>query len=297
MPRAKQRTPELRDRLLEVAIATLSEEGIARFTTRRVAERAGTSVPAVYELFDDKAGLVRAMFFEGFRLLGGELARVPLTADPVADLERLVPVFRLFCRAYPRLAQVMFSRPFADFEPGLEELAAGASVREVFVGRIQRGIDAGLVGGSERHGARIALNGLLVSPQVQVRGRGDFADAGDRPGDPDERLPGGVVVAFRAATLTGSPRASEVDHRSPDVADEGHTCIDRNAHLEPRPPGAALNRPLSAAPIPARPRGAGTVRTADTSNKEGHDLVADELVDHRLRHVARGSASRRCRTG
>ena len=70
MPRAKQRTPELRDHLLEVAIATLSEEGIARFTTRRVAERAGTSVPAVYELFDDKAGLVRAMFFEGFRLLG-----------------------------------------------------------------------------------------------------------------------------------------------------------------------------------------------------------------------------------
>ena len=57
MPRAKQRTPELRDRLLEVAVATLSEEGIARFTTRRVAERAGTSVPAVYELFDDKAGL------------------------------------------------------------------------------------------------------------------------------------------------------------------------------------------------------------------------------------------------
>ena len=118
MPRAKQRTPELRDRLLEVAIATLSEEGIARFTTRRVAERAGTSVPAVYELFDDKAGLVRAMFFEGFGLLGSELAKVPVTDDPVEDLERLVPVFRLFCRAYPRLAQVMFSRPFADFEPG-----------------------------------------------------------------------------------------------------------------------------------------------------------------------------------
>ena len=38
-----------------------------------------------------------------------------------ADLEHLVPVFRLFCRAYPRLAQVMFSRPFADFEPGPDE--------------------------------------------------------------------------------------------------------------------------------------------------------------------------------
>jgi AcrR family transcriptional regulator len=74
MPRAKQRTPELRAHLLEVAIATLSEDGIVGLTTRRVAERAGTSMPAVYELFSNKAGLLRAMFFEGFRLLGAELA-------------------------------------------------------------------------------------------------------------------------------------------------------------------------------------------------------------------------------
>ena len=111
MPRAKQR-PELRDRLLEVAIATLSEEGIARFTTRRVAERAGTSVPAVYELFDDKAGLVRAMFFEGFRLLAGELAQVPVTEDPVAEL--------LF-REAPRGLGVL--KPLGEGTEGLGSLA------------------------------------------------------------------------------------------------------------------------------------------------------------------------------
>jgi AcrR family transcriptional regulator len=127
-------------------------------------------VPAVYELFDDKAGLVRAMFFEGFRLLGGELAKVPVTADPVADLERLVPVFRLFCRAYPRLAQVMFSRPFADFEPGPTELAAGASVREVFVGRIQRCIDAGLLAGDPNDMAHVLL-ALAQGLAVQEAGR------------------------------------------------------------------------------------------------------------------------------
>ena len=89
MPRAKQRTPELREHLLEVAIATLATDGVAGFTTRRVAERAGTSVPAVYELFVDKAGLVRAMFFEGFRLLGAELSdgRAWLPAlEPARDL-------------------------------------------------------------------------------------------------------------------------------------------------------------------------------------------------------------------
>src|ERR1700754_175227 len=111
MPRAKQRTPELRDRVLEVAIATLGEEGIARFTTRRVAERAGTSVPAVYELFADKAGLVRAMFFEGFRLLGTELAKIPQTDEARADLERLGPGFWLFLRAASKVAPRWFCAP------------------------------------------------------------------------------------------------------------------------------------------------------------------------------------------
>jgi AcrR family transcriptional regulator len=170
VPRAKQRTPELRARLLAVAVATLNQEGVARFTTRRVAERAGTSVPAVYELFDDKAGLVRAVFFEGFRMLGAELATVPATADPLADIEALVPVFRLFCRAYPRLAQVMFSRPFADFEPGADELAAGESVRGEFVGRIQRGVDAGLLAGDAVDIAHVLL-ALAQGLAVQEAGR------------------------------------------------------------------------------------------------------------------------------
>ena len=69
MPRAKQRTPELRDQVLRAAVAMLADDGVAGFTARRVAEDAATSVPAVYELFGDKAGLVREVFFEGFRQL------------------------------------------------------------------------------------------------------------------------------------------------------------------------------------------------------------------------------------
>lgn len=165
MPRAKQRTPELRDRLLEAAVATLDEEGVARLTTRRVAERAGTSVPAVYELFDDKAGLVRAIFFEGFRRLGRQLAEAPVTGDPVADIEALVPVFRRFCLDSSRLAQVMFSRPFADFDPGPEELAAGESVRDIFLSRIQRCLDEGVLVGDAVDIAHVLLalaKGLAV---------------------------------------------------------------------------------------------------------------------------------------
>src|ERR1700747_3043933 len=105
MPRAKQRTPELRSRFLECAVNALGEHGVSGFTTRRVADLAGTSVPAVYELFDDKAGLIREGFFEGFRMLGRELATVPVTDDPLADVERLVLVFRRFCSERTALAR------------------------------------------------------------------------------------------------------------------------------------------------------------------------------------------------
>jgi AcrR family transcriptional regulator len=147
VPRAKQRTPELRDRVLQVAVAMLAEQGVAGFTTRRVASGADTSIPAVYELFGDKAGLVREVFFEGFRQLRARFDRLAPAGDPREDLVRVLDAFRRFVHRNPVLAEVMFSRPFADFDPGPDELAAGGSFREVVVDRVQRGIDAGVLAG------------------------------------------------------------------------------------------------------------------------------------------------------
>jgi AcrR family transcriptional regulator len=145
VPRAKQRTPELREHVLRVALATLAAEGVAGFTTRKVARGADTSTPAVYELFGDKAGLVREVFFEGFRLLGERLDRLDETDDPLADLAGVARVYRAFVRENPVLADVMFSRPFADFDPGPADLAAGAAVREHVIARVRRCIEAGAI--------------------------------------------------------------------------------------------------------------------------------------------------------
>ena len=145
MPRAKQRTPELRDRLLQVAVAMLEDDGVSGLTTRRVAQEADTSTPAVYELFGDKGGLVREVFFEGFRMLRRRFDQLGTSSDPMVDLVAVIGVFQGFVRENPVLAQVMFSRPFADFEAGAEELAAGSSVREFIVGRVARCAEAGLL--------------------------------------------------------------------------------------------------------------------------------------------------------
>jgi AcrR family transcriptional regulator len=157
MPRPKQRTPELRDRLLRVAVGMLETDGVAEFTTRRVAAGAATSTPAVYELFGDKAGLLREVFFEGFRLLQLYLDQVPATDDPRSDLIALAGAYRRFARDNPVLLDVMFSRPFADFDPAPAEAEAGRAVRELVVGHVQRAIDAGILAGDATDNAHVLL--------------------------------------------------------------------------------------------------------------------------------------------
>jgi AcrR family transcriptional regulator len=147
MPRAKQRTPELRDRVLCSALAALEIDGVRGFTTRRVARDAHTSTPAVYELFGDRAGLVRAIFFEGFRRLAEDLGGLERTDDSRQDLIACIEAYRAFVIANPVLAQVMFSRPFVDFDPSGEDLAAGRHTRDLILDGVRRCIDARVLRG------------------------------------------------------------------------------------------------------------------------------------------------------
>jgi AcrR family transcriptional regulator len=147
MPRAKQRTPELRARVLSTALRLLAQEGVGALTARRVAVEAETSPPAVYELFGDKGGLVREVYFEGFRLLRAHLGSLAGSADPRADLAALLALYRGFLRENGVLAEVMFARPFADFDPGPAELRASGSVRILVVEHVRRCTEAGLLVG------------------------------------------------------------------------------------------------------------------------------------------------------
>jgi AcrR family transcriptional regulator len=184
MPRTKQRTPQLRDRVLEAAVDMLTSDGVAGFTTRKVAELATTSTPAVYELFGDKAGLVRAMFFEGFRMLYRLFLELDDSGDARADMIAPIPVLRAFARQNPALAGLMFSRPFAEFDPGPAERQAGAAVREFIVGRVRRCVEAGIISGDPTDIAHVLLavaQGLIL--QENAGWLGSSATSTDRRWD------------------------------------------------------------------------------------------------------------------
>jgi len=171
MPRTKQRTPELKHRLVSAALALLAEEGAAGLTARSLAARAETSAPALYELFGDKSGVVREVYFEGFRQLMADLGSLPETDDPMADLWSLATAYRRFVRANRELADVMFSRPFTDFSPGPDELAATSSVRVLIVGRVRRCIEAGRLRGDETDVAHVFVAMIQGMAFAEAAGR------------------------------------------------------------------------------------------------------------------------------
>jgi AcrR family transcriptional regulator len=209
VPRAKQRTPELRDRVLEVAVAMLDADGVGGFTTRKVAERASTSTPAIYELFGDKAGLVRGIFLEGFRQLRKRFDDLPETADPRADLVRAVTALRAFIAENRMLAAVMFSRPFSDFDPGPAGIDAGSAVRLFVVRRVRRCIDAGLLAGDATDVAHV-----LVSLTLGLAGTESAGWLGTSTASVDRRWTLAVRAVLDGLTPAAGPPAADPSART-----------------------------------------------------------------------------------
>jgi AcrR family transcriptional regulator len=173
MPRPKQRTPELRDRVLSSALELLASDGVAGFTARGVARAAQTSTPAVYELFGDKRGLVRELYFAGFRALLARLGTLADSGDARADLVATLALYRAFIRENPVLAEVMLSRPFSDFEPSEDELEASGAVRALIVERVRRGVEAGVLHGDETdlaHAIVALVQGLALAENARRLG-------------------------------------------------------------------------------------------------------------------------------
>jgi AcrR family transcriptional regulator len=181
MPKAKVRTPELGEQVLAAALRLVAREGVGALTARRLAAEAGTSPPAVYELFGDKTGVVRAMFFSGFEQLGaalGDAAGAEAGEDPVEELVALAQRYRGFIVEHPALAAVMFSRPFASFDPAPEEAAAGAAVRERIVAAVRRAIAAGRLTGDPTdvaHACVALVHGLAAAESARRLGSSSAA--------------------------------------------------------------------------------------------------------------------------
>lgn len=96
-----------RGRLVAAAVRLLEEGGPEALRARRLASEVGASTMAVYTHFGGMGKLVGAVAREGFARFSRELAAVPETGDPVADLFGIALAYRDFAVANPQLYRVM----------------------------------------------------------------------------------------------------------------------------------------------------------------------------------------------
>jgi AcrR family transcriptional regulator len=97
--RPKQaRSTDLVAAILEAAAQVLAKEGAPRFTTARVAERAGVSVGSIYQYFPNKAAILFRLQSDEWRQTS-DLLRVILEDVRRPPLERLRDLVHAFIRS------------------------------------------------------------------------------------------------------------------------------------------------------------------------------------------------------
>jgi AcrR family transcriptional regulator len=131
------RSSELVAAILDAAAQVLAREGAQRFTTARVAERAGVSIGSLYQYFPNKAAILFRLQSDEWRqttdMLGGILADAQ--KPPLARLRSLVHAFlRSECEeAAMRVALHDAAPLYRDAPEALAARASGDRIVELFM--------------------------------------------------------------------------------------------------------------------------------------------------------------------
>ena len=121
MPRVKQRHARAATARPSGRGRDLASEGVAGFTTRRVATRRGHLGPCGLRDVRRQGRTRPRGLLRGLSPPPATLRRDRGVDTTACRSHAVIGVFRAFVCANPVLAEVMFSRPFADFDPGPEE--------------------------------------------------------------------------------------------------------------------------------------------------------------------------------
>ncbi|HEU4321880.1 MAG TPA: TetR/AcrR family transcriptional regulator [Roseiflexaceae bacterium] len=143
--RIKQTT---RQGILAGARQIAQEEGWSALTIRKVAEHIEYSPSIVYEYFDSKEDILRALLQEGFQMLTTAMAQAQAsTADPTERVLRLGDAYWQFAHANPDLYQVMH---------GLAGVTVSGEARAQAVQEVCRITEQSLIDWADAQGMRLA---------------------------------------------------------------------------------------------------------------------------------------------
>ena len=149
MGRPRIHDHETRERLLRAAERMVVEGGVESLSVRQLADATGTTTRAIYSVFGNKYGVVRALYREAMVVIEHGIAGQPLTDDPIEDLVKTgKSVFRRFSLDTPNTFRLVFEGRVEREVLTPEDLAVGWTTFRKLQSRVQRIADAGLLDAS-----------------------------------------------------------------------------------------------------------------------------------------------------
>jgi AcrR family transcriptional regulator len=146
--------------LLAAGERAVADGGLEALSVRGVAADAATTTRAVYSLFGSRDGLIVALGAHTYDLLRTALERLPLTAEPGADMVEAGLMFRRFALEHPALFSIGVQRALPNSGLWPQFRAAANAALAVLSRRVARLQKRGLLGERTVRDATIQFHSL-----------------------------------------------------------------------------------------------------------------------------------------
>ncbi|HEX3333698.1 MAG TPA: TetR/AcrR family transcriptional regulator [Acidimicrobiales bacterium] len=143
--RTRTKSADMEAAILDAAVDLLETEGPDALSVRRIAAAAGVAPMGVYNHYESKAGIVEALFIQGFERLAEALGTIADIQDPEDALREGGRRYRALALAHPMVYQVMFMRAVPGFEPSDHALEIASSAFNALEAAVQRAMAAGVL--------------------------------------------------------------------------------------------------------------------------------------------------------
>ena len=141
--RRERERQEVRRKILDAARESFAREGYERVTMRGIAEAIEYSPTTIYNHFEDKDDLVKALCQEDFSQLLAAFEGQPPPADPVEWIRQLGRAYARFGLANPNHYRFMFMTPHYGEGAEPEEVPAGEQTYGLLRAAVDQAVSAG----------------------------------------------------------------------------------------------------------------------------------------------------------
>jgi AcrR family transcriptional regulator len=139
--RREREKVEIRRKILDAARGLFAREGYENVTMRGIAETIEYSATTIYNHFEDKDDVVKALCDEDFTRLLGALSSTPLPDDPVEQIRQLGRAYAAFGLEWPNHYRFMFLTPNKNHDIDAE--SPGHRSFGLLRSAVQRAVTAG----------------------------------------------------------------------------------------------------------------------------------------------------------